>query len=29
MVKTITLLEVLDKSNAPLFIEYMTLDTEG
>jgi hypothetical protein len=28
-VKTITLLDVLDKSNAPSFIEYMSLDTEG
>jgi len=28
-VKTITLTEVLDNSNAPKFIEYMSLDTEG
>lgn len=28
-VKTITLLDVLDNANAPSFIEYMSLDTEG
>lgn len=28
-VQTITLLDVLDKANAPSFIEYMSLDTEG
>ena len=28
-VKTISLVDVLDKANAPLFIEYMSLDTEG
>ena len=28
-VQTISLLDVLDKANAPLFIEYMSLDTEG
>jgi len=28
-VKTISLLDVLDKANAPSFIEYMSLDTEG
>jgi len=28
-VKTISLLDVLDNANAPLFIEYMSLDTEG
>ena len=28
-VKTISLLDVLDNSNAPQFIEYMSLDTEG
>ena len=26
---TISLLDVLDNANAPLFIEYMSLDTEG
>jgi FkbM family methyltransferase len=28
-VKTISLTDVLDNANAPLFIEYMSLDTEG
>jgi FkbM family methyltransferase len=28
-VQTISLLDVLDKANAPSFIEYMSLDTEG
>lgn len=28
-IKTITLLDILDKANAPRFIEYMSLDTEG
>ena len=28
-VETISLLDVLEKSNAPSFIEYMSLDTEG
>jgi FkbM family methyltransferase len=28
-VKTISLLDILDKANAPSFIEYMSLDTEG
>ena len=28
-VKTITLLDLLDRINAPLFIEYLSLDTEG
>jgi FkbM family methyltransferase len=28
-VQTITLLDVLDRANAPSFIEYMSLDTEG
>ena len=28
-VQTISLLDILDKSNAPSFIEYMSLDTEG
>lgn len=28
-VKTISLLDALDNANAPLFIEYMSLDTEG
>jgi FkbM family methyltransferase len=28
-VETISLLDVLDNANAPLFIEYMSLDTEG
>ena len=28
-VPTISLLDVLDNANAPLFIEYMSLDTEG
>jgi FkbM family methyltransferase len=28
-VQSISLLDVLDKSNAPSFIEYMSLDTEG
>jgi FkbM family methyltransferase len=28
-VETISLLDVLDKANAPSFIEYMSLDTEG
>jgi len=28
-VATISLLDVLDNANAPLFIEYMSLDTEG
>ena len=28
-VQTISLLDVLDKANAPAFIEYMSLDTEG
>ena len=28
-VQTISLLDVLDKANAPKFIEYMSLDTEG
>jgi FkbM family methyltransferase len=28
-VKTLTLLDVLDKANAPNFIEYLSLDTEG
>jgi FkbM family methyltransferase len=28
-VKTITLLDVLDNANAPSFIDYMSLDTEG
>jgi FkbM family methyltransferase len=28
-VETITLMDILDKYNAPLFIEYMSLDTEG
>ena len=27
--QTISLLDVLDQANAPLFIEYMSLDTEG
>jgi len=28
-VKTLSLLDILDKSNAPSFIEYMSIDTEG
>ena len=28
-VKTITLLDILNKASAPSFIEYMSLDTEG
>jgi FkbM family methyltransferase len=28
-VKTISLLDLLDKANAPSFIDYMSLDTEG
>jgi FkbM family methyltransferase len=28
-IQTISLLDVLDKANAPSFIEYMSLDTEG
>lgn len=28
-VQTISLLDILDKANAPSFIEYMSLDTEG
>jgi len=28
-VKTVTLLDILNNSNAPSFIEYMSLDTEG
>jgi hypothetical protein len=28
-VKTISLLDVLKNANAPMFIEYMSLDTEG
>jgi hypothetical protein len=28
-VQTVSLLDILDKSNAPSFIEYMSLDTEG
>jgi FkbM family methyltransferase len=28
-VNTLTLIDVLDKANAPKFIEYMSLDTEG
>jgi len=28
-VKTLSLVDILDKSNAPLFIEYMSIDTEG
>ena len=29
LLPTISLLDVLDYANAPLFIEYMSLDTEG
>jgi FkbM family methyltransferase len=28
-VQTLSLLDILDKANAPLFIEYMSIDTEG
>jgi len=28
-VKTLSLIDILDKANAPSFIEYMSLDTEG